>query len=292
MYTFPDGTLRPCAARHGRVHGPFTASSRQYTRPRTRTVCRNGPHTAVACRLGTCTRTGRPTCRIHGPDGPCTRPSTRAVTWLCTRYVDGRKRQCTRPVYTAENGRAYGPYTAVYTRRYGPYTAVYTTRYTAVYGRVDGRFRPCRWPVHGRVHGPCTHRHIDTCTRPYTCRVHGPVHGPCMVVYTSRVRGRVRAMYTSEDVRTDGPYTDIYMGGIDGPCARPIHGRVRAVYTARPLYGRVRAVFAGEDVFMGRVHGSRVTGTRHVTRPCTRMRPHNGRLDGRGRPVHGRVTAV
>jgi len=152
MYTFPDGTQGPCAARHGRVHGPFTARSRQCirpcttavrhvhtstpqlkgrvramytsmytastqsciwhvglhgrvhgprrhvtavcrvqgrnapctrsctrpihsrvhvrlhglcTRPRTRTVCRNGPHTAVACRLGTCTRPGRPTCRIH-----------------------------------------------------------------------------------------------------------------------------------------------------------------------------------------------------------------------------------
>jgi len=163
MYTFPDGTVRPCAARNGRVHGPFTAvytavydgrytavrhvhtstpqlkgrvhvramytsvytastqsctwqvglhgrvhGPRQhvtavgrvhgrnapctrsctcpihsrvhvrlhgpYTRPRTRTVCRKGPHTAVACRLGTCTRPGRPTCRIHGPDGPCTRP--------------------------------------------------------------------------------------------------------------------------------------------------------------------------------------------------------------------------
>ena len=55
-------------------------------------------------------------------------------------------------------------------------------------------------------------------------------------VYTSRVRGRVRAMYTTEDVRTV-----IYTGGL------------RAVYTARPLYGRVQAVFVGEDVFTGRV---------------------------------------
>ena len=45
-----------------RLHGPCT-------RPRTRTVCRNGPHAAVACRPGTCTRPGRRTCRIHGPDG-------------------------------------------------------------------------------------------------------------------------------------------------------------------------------------------------------------------------------
>jgi len=117
--------------------------------------------------------------------------------------------------------------------------------------------------------------HVDTCTRPYTCRVHGPY----MAVYTSRVRGRVRAIYTAEDVRTDGPYTAMCTGGVDGPCARPIHGHVRAVYTARPLYGRVRAVFAGEDVFTGRVHGRRVTGTRHITRSCTR-------------PVRGRTTAV
>jgi len=112
-----------------------------------------------------------------------------------------------------------------------------------------------------------------------------------MAVYTSRVRGRVRAMYTAEYVRTDGPYTVMHTGGVDGPWARPIHGRLRAVCTARPLYGRVRAVFAGEDVFTGPVHGRRVTGTRHVTRPCTRpctlhvTRPCT-------RPVRGRTTAV
>ena len=107
-----------------------------------------------------------------------------------------------------------------------------------------------------------------------------------MAVYTSRVRGRARAMYTcvhvamcTEDVRTDGPYTVMYTGGVEGPCERPIHGRVRAVYTAQPLYGRVRAVFAGEDVFTGRVHARHVTGTRRVTRPCTQ-------------PVRGRTTAV
>jgi len=44
-------------------------------------------------------------------------------------------------VYAAENGRAHVSY-----------TAVYTIRYIAVYGRVDGRFQPCRWPVQGLVH--------------------------------------------------------------------------------------------------------------------------------------------
>jgi len=86
-------------------------------------------------------------------------------------------------------------------------------------------------------------------------------------------------MCTAEDVRADGPYTLMYSGGVDEPCARSIYDRVQAVYMARPLYGRVRAVFAGEDVFTGRLHGRRVTGTRHVTRPCTR-------------PVRGRTTAV
>ena len=158
---------------HGRVHGPRRhvtavgrgARSAMYTvvytshtqpctcsstRPRTRTVCRNGPHTAVACRLGNVytARPDRPTCRIHGRDGPC----TRAVTRPCTRYVDGRKRQCTRPVYMVENGRAHGAYTPVYTSRYGPYRAVYTTRYTAVYtavfGHVDGPYTAVSRPLY------------------------------------------------------------------------------------------------------------------------------------------------
>jgi len=219
MYTFPDGTVRPCAACYGRVHGPFTACSRQHgrptrayvytavkrpctrhvhvsvhgqytsvytvstqsctwqvglhgcvhgprramytvvytshtqrctcssTRPRTRTACRNGPHTVVACRLGTCTRRGRPTCRIHGPDGPYTRPSTRTVTRPCTRYVDGRKRQC------SVHGQCTRPKTAVHTARTLPSTRADTARtwpYTrpCVYDRVDGRFRPCTRPLY------------------------------------------------------------------------------------------------------------------------------------------------
>jgi len=130
---------------------------------------------------------------------------------------------------------------------------------------------------------PCTRRHVYaavyvSCVRPVcTARTR-----PC-------TRPRVRTMYTAEDVRADGPYTVIYTGGVDGPCARrarAIHGRVRAVYTAWPLYGRVRAVCAGEDVFTGRVHGRRVTGTRHVTRPCTRSRRP---LTARTRPCNCRV---
>jgi len=174
---------------------------------------------------------------------------------MYTASVHGRKRPCTWLVLC---------------RVHEPVWPVHGRIHHTLHGRVDGRFRPCIWPVHGRV------------------------HGPYMAVYTSRVWGRVRTMYTAEDVGTDDPYTVMYTGGVDGPCARPIHGRVRAVYRARPLYGRVRAVFAGEDVFIGPC--TRPPCNWHTTRYTAvytaRTRPHNGRLHGHGRPVHGRVTAV
>jgi len=161
--------------------------------------------------------------------------------------------------------------------------------------------------VHGRETRPCTRRHVDTCTRPYTCPVHGLVHGP----YTAS--SRVRSMYTAEDVHADGPYTVMYTNGVVEPCARPIHGRVRAVYTARPCTGRVHGTAVirpctghfrvRRRVHGPGIHGRRVVGTQHVTRPCTRpctqpcsrhvtrpftrpvytarTRPHTGRLDGR-----------
>jgi len=59
------------------------------------------------------------------------------------------------------------------------------------------------------------------------------MHGSYMAVYTSRVRGRVRAMYTAEDVRTYGPYTVMYTGGIDVP-----HGPYTAVYGPCIRHGR------------------------------------------------------
>ena len=74
------------------------------------------------------------TSRVHGPRS-------------CTRHVHGRLHGPTRPVRPV-HCRVHEPIR--------PNTAVYTTRYTAVYGRVDGRFRTCRWPVHGRVTQPCT----------------------------------------------------------------------------------------------------------------------------------------
>ena len=117
------GPSRPCTRP---VHSPFTA---MYTAVYDG---RRHVHTSTPQLKGhvPCTRhvhgpVGRPTCRIHGPDDPCTRPCNGQVHGPlhgrvrrpCTRYVDGQKRQCTRPVYTAENGREHDPYTAVYTRR-------------------------------------------------------------------------------------------------------------------------------------------------------------------------------
>ena len=63
------------------------------------------------------------------------------------------------------------------------------------------------------------------------------VYGQHMAVYTSRVRGRVRAMYMVEDVRTDGPYTVMYTGGVDG------HGPYTAVYGPCIRHGRYTAVY-------------------------------------------------
>ena len=110
----------------------------------------------------------------------------------------------------------------------------------------------------------------------YTCRVHGQY----MAVYTSRVRGRVRAMYTTEDVRADGPYTVMYTGGVDG------HGQYMAVYGPCIQHGRYTAVYGP---FSWAKTCSRAVYTAVYT---ARTRPHNGRLHGRVRPVHGRVTAM
>jgi len=75
--------------------------------------------------------------------------------------------------------------------------------------------------------------------RPCTRHVYGRLHGP-----TRPARGRVHSR-----VHTHRP-----------TCTPPLQGRVSAIYTA--------VYTAREHVF-----GRRVTGTRHVTRPCTRPRP-------------------
>jgi len=196
---------RPVHGRvHGRVHVPCTGRIRSMSTAEN--VRADGPYTVMYTALVHGRYTAEYTGRYTAVYALCRRPKT--------------------AVYTAENGRAHVPYTALCTSRYGPYTAVYRTRYTAVYGRVDGRFRQCRWPVHGSVTPQCTRPlvHVDTCTQPYTCRVHRCVHGPYAAVYT---------------------YT-LHVHGRKRPCRRPVHSHVhgwcrRAVCTAhtRPCTGRV-----------------------------------------------------
>jgi len=223
MYTFPDGTLRPCSARHGRVHGPFTAHSRQCIRPCTTAV--RHVHTSTPQLKGrvramytsvytastqSCTwqvgihgrvhgprRHVTAVGRVHGSNAPCTRscarpihsrvhvrlhgPCTRSRTRTVCRSgphtaVACRLGTCTRPVGLP----------AVYTAQTALVTAGYTGRYTAVYAlcrrpkmavytaSVHGRKRPCTRPVHCRVHEPI---------RPVHCRIHDTLHtAVCMAV--------------------------------------------------------------------------------------------------------------
>ena len=66
--------------------------------------------------------------------------------------------------------------------------------------------------------------------------VFGRVDGPYTAVYTSRVRGRVRAMYTAEDVRADGPYTVVYTDGVDGRYTAVYRPFSRAKTCSRAVY--------------------------------------------------------
>ena len=134
---------------HGRVHRPrrrVTAVYQPCTRP-----CIWPVHAVYML-----VYTGR----VHGRDvytaprvHAGTRLRTRAVTRPCTRYVDGRKRRCTRP--------CSGPCTrSVHSRVHRRCTrAVYT--FSAV---LTARTRPCK--------------------RPFT----RPVRGGITAVYTSRAR--------------------------------------------------------------------------------------------------------
>jgi len=205
------------------------------------------------------------------------------------------KRPCTRHVHV----RVHGQYTVVYMVRSHtrPCTRAETARYAYTCLGVQGH-------VHGRV------RAIYTAEN-------GTLRAMYMVVYTSHTQpctcSSTRAVYTARTWPCTGP---VY-GAVYAPCTRPktsvqttVHSHVhgwcrRAVCTAhtwpctglvygtaviRPCTGRFRG--------RRRVHGSctRPPCNGHTTRytaaytACTQ--PHNGRLHGRGRPVHRRVTAV
>jgi len=164
----------PCTwPRNGHVHGRLHEHVRVdvYMCTRTRIyvfTAVNGPSTRPC------------TCRVH--DEQCTRPRTQS---LYTNMYTAVYRPCTRSVSTS-TGRALGRFRSCTWRVHGSVTvhmagvhvytctlplrgrvrAVHTARiHTRIHGPCrrpcDGRFRPCTWHLHGRVH-------VYTCTRPCT----------------------------------------------------------------------------------------------------------------------------
>jgi len=227
VYTFPDGTLRPCAACYGRVHGPFTARSRQCIRPCTTAVTAvRHVHTSTPQLKGrvramytsvytastqSCTwqvglyghvhgprRHVTAVGRVHGRNAPCTRSCTRPIHSRVHVRLHG---PCTPPrtrpvVYIA--GRPTGPCARSQTARYGRVRPVIRGPFTAVYTSVyDGRHgRPIRAYVYTAVKRPCT-RHV-----------HVPLHGQYTVVYMAG--GPTRPCTRAETARYGR-----------GPCTRP-----------------------------------------------------------------------
>jgi len=222
----------------------------------------------------------------------------------------------TRPlldVYTAENGRLYGPYTAVQAymgRVHGPYTAVYmfmyTDRiYTAAYTAravYTARTRlctqadtACSRPRNGRVYVYTGHVHghhtavYSRCTRPKTAvctvihgRVHVRVHGPATrprprpVVYTARTRPCTRTARTRPvmyPART-WPFTRADTAST-GPCNGRVHGPC-----TRSLHGVYAPCTRPMHGSTGRVRSQKRQGTRPSTWP------YNGAVNA---AKHGRV---
>jgi len=112
-----DGTLRPWAMYtavrrhvHGRVRPIHSRVHVRLHGPHTWTVCRNGPHTALVWER-VHGPVGKPTCRIHGPDDPCTRRVTAKYTGRYMAYTPAVYALCRRPktaVYTASvHGRKW-----------------------------------------------------------------------------------------------------------------------------------------------------------------------------------------
>jgi len=147
----------------------------------------------------TCTRhyTASDTTLYTAEDGPRTRPHTctRTAVYTVVYTVHGLYTAVyTDSVHGCVQNRVQAVYTAIYTAVYGPCKDCVHSCYTTVYGGVTpftrraqavyACTRPCTWPVHGRVDGPCT-------------AVYGPCTlGPCtgVHVYTCG-HGRVRAVY-------------------------------------------------------------------------------------------------
>jgi len=162
--TFPDGTLRQCAARHGRVHGPLTARSRQCIRP-CYTAVRH-VHTSTPQLKG----------RLRAMYTSVYTASTQSCTWQVDLHgrVHGPRR------HVAAVGRVHG--------RNAPCTRSCTR---PIHSRVHVRLHgPHIRHVHGRLHGP-------------TGPILGRVHGQYTAVYTGHIRTRLckcsctRIVYTA-----------------------------------------------------------------------------------------------
>ena len=169
MYTFPDGTLRSCAARYGMRSvwtNMYTAVYGTCTRPCTwhdTAVCTRP--TAVTCRLGPCTRPCRPTWHVHV-----------CVLAVYTDVYMARSRpfNCGVDVCTCNGRITVVPYTRPVHGRVC-HVVMYTTRVhdcvravcTDVFGRVRGAYTvPYTGRAHGRVHDTYTVAlHVSTCTR-------------------------------------------------------------------------------------------------------------------------------
>ena len=123
MYTFTDGTLQPCEARHDRVHGPFTAYSRHFFGR-----VYDGRYTAVR--------------QVH-TSTPQLKGRLRAMH---TSMYTASTQSCTRQV--GLHGTLRAMYMDVYMARTWPFncgvdvctcrTAVQRPSYTAVYTGVSG----------------------------------------------------------------------------------------------------------------------------------------------------------
>jgi len=163
-------------------------------------------------------------------------------------------------MYMTENGHAHGQYTVVYTGRvHGPCTRAvctvlarsctpadtartrpYTRHATRPYGRIHGRFPPCKQPPHGRATRPCT-RPVYTYTRIHMY-TYTRVHGPYTALNTTGTRpciGRVQVPCTRPCTR--------HVHGRRRPCTRPIqsrdHGRCTWADMARTRHGPYTAVY-------------------------------------------------
>jgi len=149
--------------------------------------------------------------------------------------------------------------------------------YTAENGRLNGRTRPCNVSCIRQ----CTGR-IGLCTGQCTGRVHGRFRPCTLAVYTVHCRFRPSTQ------RVHGRVTARGLGRYNGPCTRPLHGRIQ-----EPSGPCIRQVGLPRRVHVPRRHAAAVCGP--CTRPCTRPVYTNMYTALYGtctRPCTWRVTAV